>query len=219
MYKIQVKNMPRVGHSRRRSPRLPTLVLDFCFMIDRAGPRANHKTIGETVTQPIKTRQTKQTKQKWVDDFTVLPSVDLKQNLVPELDPVQPVPWRGRHHQILPDENNPLKYEIYSIVKYSEEHKMLLNPIKTKAMVFNTLRNYDCIPQISIKSGENIEIVEHHKILGKIVRSDMRTISNTEAICKKGYNKMWILRRLKSLDCSTPELLVVLREQIVSIAK
>ena len=96
---------------------------------------------------------------------------------------------------------------------------MLLNPIKTKAMLFNTLRNYDCIPQISIKSGENIEVVEQHKILGQIVRSDMRTISNTEAICKKGYKRMWILRRLKSLGCSIPELLVVLREQIVSICE
>ena len=94
----------------------------------------------------------------------------------------------------------------------------LLNIVRNTKW-FNTLRNYDYIPQISIKSGENIEIVEHHKILGKIVRSDMRTISNTEAICKKGYNKIWILRRLKSLGCSTPELLVVLREQIVSIAK
>ena len=124
----------------------------FCFMIDRAGPRANHKTIGETVTQPIKTRQKMDvTKKKWIDDFTVLASVDLKPHLVPDLDPVQPVPWRGRHHQILPDLNNPLKYEIDSIVKYSEERKMLPNPIKTKAMLFNTLRNYDCIPQISLK--------------------------------------------------------------------
>ena len=47
----------------------------------------------------------------------------------------------------------------------------------------------------------------------------MRTISNTEAICKKGFKRMWILRRLKSLGCSTPELLNVLREQIVSICE
>ena len=96
---------------------------------------------------------------------------------------------------------------------------MLLNPIKTKAMVFNTLRNYDCIPAISIKSGENIEVVEQHKILGQIVRSDLKTISNTEAICKKGFKRMWILRRLKSLGCPISELLNVLREQIVSICE
>ena len=171
-------------------------------MIDRAGPLANQTTIGKTITQPINRRQkVDKTKKKWVDDFTVLASVDLKQHLVPDPAPVQPVPWRGRHHQVLPDENNPLRHEIDSIVKYSEERNMLLNPIKTKAMVFNTLRNYDCIPAISIKSGENIEVVEQHKILGQIVRSDLKTISNTEAICKKGFKRMWILRRLKSLGC------------------
>ena len=169
-------------------------------MIDRAGPRTNQKTIIETITQPIKQRQKiDKTKKKWVDDFTVLVSVDLKQHLATDPAPVQPVPWRGRHHQVLPVQHNTLKSEIDSIVKYSEDQKMLLNPIKTKAMIFNTLRNYDCTPEISIKSGENIEIVEQHKILGQIIRSDLKTITNTEAICKKGFKRMWILRRRKSL--------------------
>ena len=189
-------------------------------MIDRAGPRANQKTIGETITQPTKQRQKiNKTKKKWVDDFTVLASVDLKQHLVTDPAPVQPVPWRGRHHQVLPVQHNTLKPEIDSIVKYSEDRKMLLNPIKTKAMIFNTLRNYDCMPEISIQGGENIEVVEQHKILGQIVRSDLKTITNTEAICKKGFKRMWILRRLKSLGCPTAELLIVLREQIVSICE
>jgi hypothetical protein len=96
---------------------------------------------------------------------------------------------------------------------------MLLNPIKTKAMIFNTLRNYDCSPDISIKNGEHIDVVEQHKILGQIVRSDLKTISNTEAICKKAFKRMWVLRRLKSLGCPISELLIVLREQIVSICE
>ena len=86
-------------------------------------------------------------------------------------------------------------------------------------MLFNTHRNYDCLPEISIKCGENIEVVEEHKILGQIVRADLKTISNTEAICKKGFKRMWILRRLKSLGCPIPELLHVLREQIISICE
>ena len=97
---------------------------------------------------------------------------------------------------------------------------MLLYPIKTKAMVFNTLRNYDCIPAISIKSGENIEVVEQHKILGQIVRSDLKTISNTEAMCKKGFRRMWILRRLEFLGCPISELLlysiIFIRESVTA---
>ena len=149
----------------------------------------------------------------------MLACVDLKQHLEIDPDPVQPVPWRGRHHQVLPVEHNTLKSEIDSIVKYSADRKMLLNPIKTKAMLFNPLRNYDCLPEISIKMGENIEVVEQHKILGQIVRSDLKTITNTEAICMKGFKRMWIIRRLKSLGCPIAELLIVLREQIVSICE
>ena len=44
----------------------------------------------------------------------------------------------------------------------------------------------------------------------------MRTISNTEAICKKAFKRMWIIRRLKNLGYPNKELLTVLREQIVS---
>ena len=52
-----------------------------------------------------------------------------------------------------------------------------------------------------------------------MIRSDMKTISNTELICQKAYRRMWILRRLKSLGCPVSELLDVLKQQIVSICE
>ena len=62
-------------------------------MIDRVGPRSNHKAIWETKTQAIKRRQEiDKTKKKRVDYFTVLASIDLKEKLVPDPNPVQPVP-------------------------------------------------------------------------------------------------------------------------------
>ena len=96
---------------------------------------------------------------------------------------------------------------------------MLLNLVKTKAMIFNTLRNYDCLPEISIKSGKNIEVVEQHKMLGQIVRSNLKTIVNTEAIYIMVFKRMWLLQSLKALGCPIPELLIVLRDQIVSICE
>ena len=94
---------------------------------------------------------------------------------------------------------------------------MLLSNIKTKTMIFNPLRIYDISPEISIYPGTFTEVVEQQKILGTIIRSDMKTISNTEYICKRAYTRMWILRRLKTLGCSIPELLDVLRQQTLSI--
>ena len=111
-------------------------------MIDQAWPRANQKTIGETITEPIKRRQKMdKTKKKWVDDFTVLASVDLKQHLVLDPAPVQPVPWRGRHHQVLPVEHNTLKSEIDSIVKYSADRKLLLNLIQITKISKKSFKN------------------------------------------------------------------------------
>ena len=47
----------------------------------------------------------------------------------------------------------------------------------------------------------------------------MKTISNTEFICKKAYRRMWILRRLKSLGCPEAEMLDVLKHQIISVCE
>jgi hypothetical protein len=86
-----------------------------------------------------------------------------------------------------------------NLKSYSENRKLLLNPLKTKTMIFNTLLKYDVLPQIQTETGEYLDVVEEHKILGYILRSDLKTISNTEFICKKAFRQMWLIRRLKSL--------------------
>ena len=93
-----------------------------CFMIDRAGPKSIAKSIGETVTQPLATRKKmEKTKKKWVDDFTVLASVDLKEKLELDPAPVRPLTHRGRHEQILPRQHNLLQDEVDLIVTYSKD--------------------------------------------------------------------------------------------------
>ena len=95
----------------------------------------------------------------------------------------------------------------------------ILNPIKTKTMILNPLLKYDVLPLISTERGQVLEVVEEHKILGHMIRSDLKTISNTEYICKRAFKRMWILRRLKSLGCQNVELLEVLQQQIISICE
>ena len=192
----------------------------FLFMIDSAGPQSTEQSIGNIITQPMNSRKKmEKTKKKWIDDFTLLASIDLKKTLVPNNNPERPVPYRGRKEQILPRKDNILQDEVDSVLRLSLDRKMQLNPLKTKAMLFNPLRNYDILPQIEAGDGTHIEVVEEHKILGFILRSDLKTISNTEYICKRAYQRMWILRRLKSLGCAIPELLDVLRQQIISICE
>ena len=97
---------------------------------------------------------------------------------------------------------------------------MLINQDKTKVAIFNPLKNVDILPEISLThDSPNIEVVEKYKLLGQIVTTDMKTISNTINICSKAYNKMWILRRLKEIGCQTSELLDVFRQHILSIVE
>ena len=192
----------------------------FLFMIDKAGPKASSISIEKQITQPLNRRKKmKKTKKKWIDDFTLLASLDLKRSLVPDTEPLRPVPYRGRTGHLLPRAANILQDEIDSVVKLSKQRKMLLNPIKTKAMLLNPQRIYDFSPRLKAGDGQEIEVVEEHKILGNIIRSDMKTISNTEYICKRAYKKIWLLRRLNSMGCPVPELLDVLQQQVISICE
>ena len=59
--------------------------------------------------------------------------------------------------------------------------------------------------------------MEEIKIVGYILRSDLKTCSNTEFIIKKAYGRMWILRRLKALGATRIRLLDVLQKQILSV--
>ena len=55
------------------------------------------------------------------------------------------------------------------------------------------------------------------KIVGFILRSDQKTVSNTNYIIGKAYKRMWIIRRLKALGASRFRLLDVLQKQVLSV--
>ena len=92
---------------------------------------------------------------------------------------MRPFQYHDRTEHLLPRKDNSLQDKIDKIVSLSHQRNMQLSQPKTKTMVFNPLRKYDVLPQISIKQGEWTEVVEEQKILGNIYRSDLKTISNT----------------------------------------
>ena len=62
-----------------------------------------------------------------------------------------------------------------------------------------------------------IDVVEEIKLLGLIIRSDLKWSSNTNAMVAKAYKRLWILRRLKNLGASVADLLDVYCKQVRSI--
>ena len=55
------------------------------------------------------------------------------------------------------------------------------------------------------------------KLLGMVLTSDLRWTKNTENLCRKGYERMWMLRRLKGLGANQLDLKEVYEKQIRSV--
>ena len=76
---------------------------------------------------------------------------------------------------------------------------MKMNYKKTKVAIFNTPRTYDFMPKLSIEKNTHLEVVEEFKLLGVMFQTDLRWQANTDYMCKKGYARLWMIRRLKAL--------------------
>ena len=95
---------------------------------------------------------------------------------------------------------------------------MKLNCEKTKVMLFNAAKTNDFIPEIKVKDEmQNIEVVEEFKLLGITITSDLKWDANTDAITKKAYKRLWMVRRLKNLGLKTSSLVKVYTSQIRSL--
>ena len=55
------------------------------------------------------------------------------------------------------------------------------------------------------------------KIVGYLMRSDMKTCSNTPYLVSKFYKRMWLIRRVKRLGASTEQLVDALQKQVLSV--
>ena len=72
------------------------------------------------------------------------------------------------------------------------------------------------MPEFKLNNNQ-LEVVEEMRLLGVILRSDMKWTSNSENIVKKGYQRLWMMRRLKELGANEDELLDVYMKQVRSI--
>ena len=103
-----------------------------------------------------------------------------------------------------------------TIREYAIRNQMVLNPKKTKLILFNPAKSYDFMPSFRINHDE-IELVEESKLLGLVIRSDLSWQSNTEHMIRRCNSKLWILRRLKRLGATNGDLLDIYSKQVRSI--
>ena len=53
---------------------------------------------------------------------------------------------------------------------------------------------------LSCMGFDYLEVEDKCKLLGVIMRGDMKGNDNTEYICQKGYSRLWMIRKLKGLS-------------------
>ena len=86
-----------------------------------------------------------------------------------------------------------------------------------RKLEFNTIY-YEYSNESPLGSPDSyLEVVDSIKILGLIIRSDMRWYDNTNYMCQKGYKRLWMLRRLKGLGASLEESKDVYIKQVRSV--
>ena len=152
---------------------------------------------------------------KYVDDFTLAEAINLPKQLVrvPDSERVQPDNYHARTGHILPLKNSKIYEQLKKTETYAEENEMKINYKKTKIIVFNPCRKIDFMPEMSL-AGHKIEVVDEIRLLGLIIRTDMKWTSNTQNMVVKANKRLWILRRLKNMGAKDKDLVDVYLKQI-----
>ena len=74
--------------------------------------------------------------------------------------------------------------ELVRTMEYAGKNEMKINYKKTKTMIFNPCTSIDFSPEITLENND-LEVVDEIRLLGIIIRSDLRTVTNTENMVNK----------------------------------
>ena len=155
---------------------------------------------------------------KFVDDGAIATSIDMKATLIPD-STVRPFPlkFNERTGHILPDNENLLQSYVTDLEQFAMENKLKINEPKTNLMLFNTAKKWAFPPEVHFGNGSQLDVVEKVKLVGIIITNNLKWEENTNYLCGKARQKLWLLRRMKSLDLSIRQMLDIYCKEIRSI--
>ena len=156
----------------------------FLILINKAGFKENERNVGEKITGPLNKRKPMETTHlKYVDDLTLLQSLNLKKSLIGNPNPVRPLNFHERTYHILPNpESTKMQIQLDELKEYADEHEMKINHEKSKVMIFNNARSIDFEPEMNL-DGVEMQVVDELRMLGLVVTSHLKWKQNTESIC------------------------------------
>ena len=129
----------------------------------------------------------------------------------------RPLSYEERSGHILPPQDNLLQYYVNDMEDFALENRMVVNKKKTNIIKFTNSRKYDFPPEITFKDGTILDTMSETRLLGVVISKDLKWSKNTDFICSKARRKLWILRRMQSLDLSRAELFDVYQKEVRSV--
>ena len=193
-------------------------LLLFLVLINDLGFDNQKNNTGELITRRNNLKAANVLHLKFVDDMTLAESINLKENLKFVPESVRPLPdsFHAKTGHVLPPTNSQVYKQLLKTEQYSVTNSMQVNKKKTKVMVFNPCIAWDFMPELKLDNQE-LEMVEEMRLLGVIVRSDMKWSSNTEHMLVRAYKRLWSLRRLKGMGATVDDMKDVYLKQVRSV--
>ena len=97
------------------------------------------------------------------------------------------------------------------------DNKVKLNPKKTKIIKFNKSRKHDFPPELFLSGNQMLDVVPEIKLVGVMVSQDLKWQKNTDLICTKARQKLWVIRRLKQYSIENEKLVDVYKKEVRSL--
>ena len=193
-------------------------LLLFLVLINDAGFGDQENEVGEHITSRKNFRAANLLHLKYVDDLTIAEAIKLKEKLisVPMSDRPLPDSYHARTGHALPEDESEVFKQLKETERYAKENNMKVNYKKTKVILFNNCKKWDFMPELEME-GHQLELAEEMKVLGVVMRSDMKWSSNTKYIVDKAYSRLWMMRRLKILGVGPDHIKDVYLKQVRSV--
>ena len=155
-------------------------------------------------------------KKKYVDDLSLLESINLISTLVPAPPIIGPSNLHEQPGLVLPADQSVLQHQLADLLVFTDDNKMKINFKKTKIIPFNTTKKYDFLPQLHFPGSEPLEVIYETRLLGVILTSNLSWTAHVNDISRRATGKLWVLMRFKSLGGTTEQLLKVFQTRIRS---
>ena len=148
-------------------------------------------------------------KYKWLDDLSLLEVINLLTIGISSYNVKSHIPSDIPVHNGFIEASNLITQEnINKIADWTQMKQMKLNTSKSCGMIFNFTNNFQFTSRILIED-QPLKLVSETKLLGLILRDDLKWSSNTDYLIKRANARMEIQRRLAKFSAPVKDMIQI----------